>query len=66
MITEIKGTCIFLGCKRDATKIACGKFEGDDLPEVYCDEHAETISEQDSPLLVEECPNCHCLFGVQP
>ena len=63
MITEIRGICMWHECSRNATQIAAGKGE-DAEPEVYCDEHAEKISSQGLPVVVVDCPNCHCAFGV--
>lgn len=65
MITEINGECEFRDCYRKATQIAVGRDE-DAEPRVYCDDHAEAITLQGRPVLVEDCPNCHCGFGVWP
>lgn len=63
MITEIQGQCKDRNCRNPATQIAAGK---DAEPRVYCDGHAEEISQRGSTVLVEDCPNCHCSFGVWP
>lgn len=65
MISEIRGLCCFADCREKATQIASGVGEDRD-PDVYCDEHAEVISTQNTPVTVADCPNCHCAFGVWP
>lgn len=64
MISEISGTCEWdEGCDSAATQIAADALE--DVG-VYCDDHAARVSEEGVPVVVVDCPNCHCGFGVWP
>jgi hypothetical protein len=72
MITKIKGTCQYENCGQPATHIACAQeaaclmagVKYRDKPRCFCQKHAEAVSVQTHPEYTCECPNCHCIFGV--
>ena len=70
MITKIEGKCQYEGCEEQATVIASGQRSyslGDtSLHPVgcYCDKHSHIVADEGNPEYHDECPNCHCRFGV--
>lgn len=69
MITKIEGTCQYEGCGEPATEIAEGRrYKGKPLVAhklgLYCEAHANLVSDEGTPEYVVGCPNCGCMFGV--
>ena len=64
LITEIKGTCEFEGCKEPATQIAADTNYNNQRIGCFCDYHADIISERERMEYTVWCPNCYCEFGV--
>jgi hypothetical protein len=67
MIIKIEGNCQYEDCDKPATCIAQGRSyswsKGHDLG-LYCEHHADIVSDENSPEYQVDCPNCGCLFGV--
>lgn len=69
-ILKPAGKCQYENCDKDATHIACGRKDyhsgekGHPEPAVYCEAHAETVTDENAPEYTETCPNCSCMFGV--
>jgi len=67
--TEVKHTCAFEGCTKDASVFACGRDLGFEHitthpnPAHYCDEHADIVTDEGDPEYLAHCPACQCQFG---
>ena len=71
IITKIKGNCQYEGCDKPAEFIASGKEGGYRRDGevrhgvgLFCKEHTAIVADEGSPEYIDECPNCHCVFGV--
>lgn len=62
MIVEIQGNCQHKNCTKPAAVIA-GSSQAD-VPDLYCQKHADKVTDKNLPEWEVECPNCHCEFGV--
>lgn len=58
--------CNEVGCDETATHIACASALIPDRNTlgVYCEAHAQTLSEDSHFGFSVSCPNCGCRFGV--
>lgn len=71
MIVKIDGLCQYDGCQLPATHIARGRNHhaaesAEKRPElgVFCETHANVVSDEGVPEYTVSCPNCDCMFGV--
>jgi hypothetical protein len=55
--------CEWEHCTEKATVIACGRTKHNCIG-VYCDTHADLVTDEGHPEYAVECPNCGCHFGV--
>lgn len=65
MIIEIpkNAICTFQDCDKPATAIACGRSDYQ-KPNVFCEEHAYEVADEQYPEYHDNCPNCGCEFGI--
>src|SRR5271170_3208558 len=61
MKTRLTERCEYPDCKKKPTTFAAGRRTPVGC---YCDDHADVISNKDSPEYTTGCPNCGCEFGV--
>lgn len=56
--------CSFEGCRKKAVAIAVGRLTGHTEIDVYCQEHAEIVSDENNPEYPHTCPNCGLMSGI--
>lgn len=68
-IKPSKTICAFKNCKKKGIILACGRESASVanphiIPDYYCEEHADLVSDEGYPEYRVLCPNCKCRFGV--